>query len=212
MTGGAIVGGIPLEDTIKQLQEKAEANPEDIDSRNDLARIAIQQRDMSAAMRWMDEARALDPEHPRVRTHLAILQVSIGMVDRAKIELEAALKADPTMSEALLWKGIIALQSGDRTAAIPILETALEHADTKEERVMATSALSEARKPPATVQIKGQIGLEEGTTKPTDGVLFVMVRRTAEAAGPPVAALRLSPQGVPGTFSVTDRDMMPSKW
>ena len=35
-----------------------------------------------------------------------------------------------------------------------------------------------------------------------------MVRRTEAAAGPPVAAVRLSPKGIPGTFSVTDRDMM----
>ena len=88
------------------------------------------------------------------------------------------------------------------------LEAALESASTKDERLMATSALSEARKPPPTTHLKGEIRLAEGLQAPTQGVLFVMVRRSAQPAGPPVAALRLSPRGIPGDFTVTDRDMM----
>jgi len=208
MTGGAIVSGPSIDSTIQKLEEEAASNPNSIDPRNKLAHIAIQRGDMGSAMKWMDEARALDGDHPHVRTHLAILQTSIGMTDRAKGELDAALAADPEMSEALLWKGIIALRAGDRDAAVSILESALEHAESREERMMATSALSEARKPPATTKIKGQVGLGNNVTVPNGGVLFIMVRRTAEGSGPPVAALRLSPRGVPGTFAVTDRDMM----
>jgi tetratricopeptide (TPR) repeat protein len=208
MTGGAIVGGIPLADTIKKLEEEATADPTAIEPRNQLAHIAIQRGEMSEAMKWMDQARALDGEHPEVRTHLAILQVSIGMTERAKTELAAALKSNPTLSEALLWSGLIDLRLGNREAAIPLLESALENASNREERMMASSALSEARKPPPTTKLTGQLTLGEGVSAPADGILFIMVRRTAEGAGPPVAAVRLNPRGIPGGFTITDRDMM----
>ena len=74
--------------------------------------------------------------------------------------------------------------------------------------MMATRALAEARKPPATAQLRGSIQFAANTPSPPRGVLFIMVRRTEGAAGPPVAALRLDPRGIPGTFTVTDRDMM----
>ena len=73
---------------------------------------------------------------------------------------------------------------------------------------MASSALSEARKPPPTVKLKGELSLGSGVVAPKSGVLFIMVRRTAEGAGPPIAAVRLDPRGVPGGFTITDRDMM----
>jgi len=208
MTGGAIVGGVPLADTIKKLEEEATADPTAIEPRNQLAHIAIQRGEMSEAMKWMDQARALDGEHPEVRTHLAILQVSIGMAERAKGELAAALETNPALSEALLWSGIIELRLGNREAAIPILESALENASNREERMMASSALSEARKPPPTTKLQGDLALSEGTSPPKGGILFVMVRRSAEGAGPPVAAVRLDPRGIPGGFTITDRDMM----
>ena len=208
MTGGAIVGGTPIEQRIKELKEQAEANPNAIEPRNELAHIAIQQGDMSSAMQWMDAARGIDSSHPQVRTNLAILQISIGMTERAKTELDAVLEAHPTLSKALLWRGVIALRDGDREGAIATLEAALENAEKKEERLMATSALSEARKPPPTAHLRGEIELAAGLQAPKEGVLFVMVRRSNTVAGPPVAALRLSPRGVPGRFTVTDRDMM----
>ena len=130
------------------------------------------------------------------------------MVERAKTELDAALEDKPQSSKALLWRGIIDMRLNQREKAIQRLESALENATNREERMMASSALSEARKPPPTVQIQGTILLESGVDTPKNGVLFVMVRRTAEGKGPPVAALRLSPSGIPGAFAVTDRDMM----
>ena len=208
MTGGQQVSGSPMSEIIAELQETAKAEPTNIDPVNRLAHLAIQQGDLGKAMSWMDAARALEPDHPEVRTHLAILQLSVGMTERAKAELETALAADANFSEALLWKGIIALRADDRDTAIAALESALETAADRESRMMATQALAEARKPPATVQLRGNLKLSEGTIPAKGGVLFVMVRRAAEAAGPPVAAVRLDPRGLPGTFVVTDRDVM----
>ena len=187
MTGGDLVSGSPLSKTIAELEAKVEADGQDIDALNQLSYIAINAGDLGAAMGWLDKARAVAPEHPEVRTHMAILQASVGMGARAKTELDSVLAEAPTLSKALLWKGLIALQSGERDVAVSALESALEHATDGESRYMAT---------------------HEGVRKPSGGVLFVMVRRSETAAGPPVAAVRLDPRGVPGTFVVTDRDLM----
>ena len=208
MTGGDLVSGSPLSKTIAELEAKVAADGQDIDALNQLSYIAINAGDLGAAMGWLDKARAVAPEHPEVRTHMAILQASVGMGARAKTELDSVLAEAPTLSKALLWKGLIALQSGEREVAVTALESALEHATDGESRYMATQALAEARKPPATVKLRGSITLDAGTRKPSGGVLFVMVRRSEAAAGPPVAAVRLDPRGVPGTFVVTDRDLM----
>ena len=208
MTGGDRIGPTAIEKQLKQLNEAHTENPEDMVTLNRLTHIAIQQGDLGAAMAWMDKARAIEPEHPEVRTHLAILQTSIGMTAQAKTELEIALKADPELSKAHLWLGLIALRNGDREGAIPSLESALEHADNAEDRAMASRALAEARRPPAQVMLKGSLALAPGLGIPSSGVLFVMVRASPMGGGPPVAAVRLDPRGVPGTFSITDRDLM----
>jgi len=208
MTGGDLVSGSPLSKIVADLEAKVQANAEDLDSLNQLAYIAINRGDLGAAMGWLDKARALAPEHPEVRTHMAILQASVGMTSRAETELDAALSVDPTLSKALLWKGLLALRAGEREKAVTALEGALEHATDGESRLMATQTLAEARKPPPTVKLRGSITVADGANKPRGGVLFVMVRRSASAAGPPVAAVRLDPRGVPGTFVVTDRDLM----
>lgn len=208
MTGGDLVSGSPLSKTIAELEARVQADGQDIDALNQLSYIAINAGDLGAAMGWLDKARAVAPDDPEVRTHMAILQASVGMGSRAKTELDAVLAEVPTLSKALLWKGLIALQSGEREAAVSALESALEHATDGESRYMATQALAEARKPPPTVKLRGSIILDEGATRPKGGVLFVMVRRSETAAGPPVAAVRLDPRGVPGTFVVTDRDLM----
>ena len=208
MTGGDRIGPTAIEKRLEQLNTAHTENPNDIAPINELTSIALQQGDMGGAMAWIDKARAIEPDHPELRTHLAILQASIGMTARAKAELEAAIQADPELSKAHLWLGLLALRENDREGAIPALEAALEFAANAEDRTMASRALGEARRPPATVQIRGSLAIGPGATPPAGGVAFVMVRATDSGAGPPVAAVRLNPRGIPGTFSVTDRDMM----
>ncbi len=208
MTGGAIVAGKAMSEQVAALEATAQAEPANITPINQLAHLAIQSGDLGRAMKWMDAARALQPDHPEVRTHLAILQVSVGMVERGKLQIEAALSADPLFSEALLWKGLIALEAKDRETAVSALEAALENAGDRSARLMATQALAEARKPPPVVALRGSLSLKAGTTGSESGVLFIMVRNSAEAQGPPTAAVRLDPRGIPGSFVITDRDIM----
>ena len=208
MTGGDLVSGSPLSKTIAELEAKVEADGQDIDALNQLSYIAINAGDLGAAMGWLDKARAVAPEHPEVRTHMAILQASVGMGARAKTELDSVLAEAPTLSKALLWKGLIALQSGERDVAVSALGGALEHATDGESRIHGDPGAGRGAQAAGHSEAAGQHHTGQGRAKPSGGVLFVMVRRSETAAGPPVAAVRLDPRGVPGTFVVTDRDLM----
>lgn len=208
VTGTDLTGAAERQAKLEAAEAVLLDNPDDLDALNVLTYDALQTGDLSAAMKWMDRCRKVDPDNPEVRTHLAILQLSIGMTAKAVSELDAALEAEPTMSKALFWRGLAALRSDQRPAAIGFMERALEGASTPEERQAATQGLMEARRPPAQVMLRGKLSLDPGTQMPAEGVLFVMVRRTPSAAGPPLAAVRLDPRGVPGSFSVTDRDLM----
>ncbi len=208
LTGTDLSGAAQREAQIEAAKATLEENPDDIDALNLITYQALATGNLGEAMKWMDRCRKVAPEHPEVRTHLAILQMSIGMTDKAKTELDAALEIDPNLSKALLWRGMASVRSGERTKAVGFLERALENASTPDERRSATQALAEARRPPPKVMLRGSLGLAQGLTKPQGGVLFVMVRRSEAGQGPPIAAVRLDPRGVPGTFSVTDRDMM----
>jgi len=208
MTGGAIVSGETIETQVKNLEARHNEDPTDIVPLNGLASIALSKGDLGGAMKWIDAARKIDPDDPTVHTHLAILQVSVGADSFAKTELEAALENDPKLSKALLWRGLIELRAENREEAVSYLERALENATSREDRYLATQALGEARKPPAVPQLKGTISLATGVNRPGGGILFIMVRRSPDGSGPPVAAVRLDARGIPGAFTVTDRDLM----
>jgi hypothetical protein len=185
-----------------------ETDPDNMDALDTLAHDALRQGDFASAMQWIDKGRAIDSEDAGVLTHLAIMQVAVGMLDRANAGLEQATTQDPEFSEAWLWRGMITLRTGEREDAIPLLEQALASAKNREERQGASTALAEARRPPATVQLRGTIRTADGVAPPSGGVLFIMVRRSEDGAGPPVAARRLDPRSMPGQFTITDRDMM----
>jgi len=208
LTGTDLSGASARQALLDEAKATLEQNPEDLDALNLLTYDSLLTGDLGVAMKYMDQCRKVAPEDPEVRTHLAILQLSIGMSDKAKVELDAALEEVPNSSKALFWRGLAALRSQERESAVAYLERALENAVTTDERRMATQALGEARRPPAKVMLRGSLGLASGVTRPTSGVLYVMVRRSPDGGGPPAAAVRLDPRGVPGTFSVTDRDLM----
>ena len=87
MTGGNQVSGTPLAETIATLEQEVKDDPQNIEPLNRLAHISIQQGNLSGAMKWMDKARELDPDHVEVRTHMAILQASVGMTDLSLIHI-----------------------------------------------------------------------------------------------------------------------------
>lgn len=72
----------------------------------------------------------------------------------------------------------------------------------------APGAARAATAAPAGAGIRGRVELGEGLAPATDGVLFVIARREGQAAGPPVAALRLPGPSFPQEFEIGPGNVM----
>jgi tetratricopeptide (TPR) repeat protein len=208
LTGTALSGQALRDEWSRADHEALEIDPDDMVALNRLAHMALEEGDYGQAMTYLDRSKQIDPQDAEVQTHLAILQIAVGMVARAETVLNAAIAANPELSEALLWRGMLLLRKGEREGAITWLERALEAAKTRDDRRVASRALLEARRPPAVEHLRGALTVAPGAGQPAGGVVFVMVRRSADGGGPPAAAVRLNPRGLPGSFAVTDRDLM----
>lgn len=208
MTGGNS-SQQPDDSAAEAAKAALEKNPNDLDALNTLTWSSIRSRDLNGAMNYLDQARKLAPEDPYVLTHLAVLQLQIGMVDRAEDSLNKALATRPIFPRALIFLGLARLQKDDREGAIEAEQQALAISSvSSEERQMASSLLAEAQAPPPQTRLTGDVALAQGATAPANGTLFVYAKRSADGGGPPVAALRLPASGLPEAFEITDKDMM----
>ena len=209
MTGGMDRGEDELAVAAAAAQEVLAANPDDLDALNTLTWYSIRSRDLSGAMATLERARAVAPGDPLVLTHLAVLEIQIGMIDRADESLQQALSVNPNLPRALVFYGLVKLQQEDRATAAVFLEKVLAgKAANTEERQMAASLLADAKAAPPQDRVKGGVALAEGVSAPPGASLFVIARRSAEGGGPPVAALRLSAAALPTPFTITDKNMM----
>ncbi len=209
MTGGSSSAPQASDAEVLAARAALEKNPQDLDALNVLTWHAIRSRDLSGAMATLDKARAISPEDPYVLTHLAVLQLQIGMNDRAEATLLKALEKNPALPRALIFLGLARMQRDDREGAMAALEQAVAASPpTSEDRQMAVTLLAEAKAPPPQVRLQGSVALAEGLQTPTSGLLFIIARRSAEGGGPPVAALRVPLKSFPYSFSMADGDMM----
>ena len=208
-------------------------NPNDLDALNIVTYDALMRRDFQAAMQTIDTARAVNPHHPDVLTHLGILQMTVGMFDRAEVSMTSARAADPTATKPVLWGAIVRLQTDDRNGALALLALAegLELNEKEQEMRMALMAQAQsigvgapssaaATSAAPTVPAASQAAMVSGTLSwgtdgatPTGGVVFLFAKRSAQQAGPPLAAKRFGPEALPTEFSLGVQDMiMGGEW
>ena len=83
LTGASIGGEDPMAAIVAAREERMagataalEANPQDMNALNVLTYEALLVRDLELAMEYMETSREIDPDHPEVMVHLAILQMS----------------------------------------------------------------------------------------------------------------------------------------
>lgn len=229
MTGGVMSN---QESAVAAAREALAEDPQDIDALNVLAYDALLGRDLQAAMQHVEAARTIDADHPDVHIHLAILQISIGMSEKAVAELERAIELQPDRGRPLLWLGLIQLQTGSYEASVTTLESALQKGLRADEQQFARSMLADARNPDAMraraaaqagggaaapsgpyvgpggggLQVAGTVAAApEGV--PTDRTVFVGVY-ASEAGGRPVAMARITAAELPFEFAFEEGHTM----
>lgn len=102
----------------------AEEIPEDLPTLNAMTHAAILSGDLRTAMALVEVAREREPEHPEVRVHLAALQISVGMLDRAQEGLDAVVQSHPDLAKAHLWRGMVDAYRDRPEAAVERFERA----------------------------------------------------------------------------------------
>lgn len=218
--GGSMTGNqdIGADARVVAAEAALARNPSDIDALNTLTRVAIEAQDFEAAMKRLDAARAVDPEHPGVATHYAALLVVIGRYEQAEEQVKKALEKDPGFHEARLWLALCQGNQGKLDAAEATLREVLADADAKaEDRANASSLLgsllaaraagdagpSEAAGPP---KASGQVTSAQAVAP--GGVLYVYARATEAAGGRPLAAKRFAEWSLPLDFSLSESDII----
>ncbi|MCK6506107.1 hypothetical protein L6R53_22465 [Myxococcota bacterium] len=218
---------------MEELAARLAKDPSDVDAATTLAHASIRSGDLEAGMRYVEAARQVAPEDPRVQASLAALMLAIGYQDRAAAVLDQALASDPTLGTAWLWKGVLEMGRGNPQVAAAAFEKVMTFSKDAEDRRIAASMLVEAQSTvagggaapaasaapaaagagPATtagpVRVAGRVELASGTAAPPPGAMvFIYARTAAEAKGPPVAARKVPASSLPLDFQLGDADIM----
>ncbi len=224
--GGSMTGGGPVmpqvSDEVAAAKARLEADPNDKEALHIVTYEALLQRDLDNAMQLVERARVLDPEAPELSVHFAILQLSVGMLDKADASLAKAIAARPEWGRPRLWLGLVRMYQKRTDESIVEVEKAIGLGLRPDEARFASGLLADARNPqpaaaPAAaqasgsgpmysgpgggaVQLAGTVEAPPGTPPDPNTVVFLMVYNNAAGGPPPVATARLTVADLPYTF------------
>ena len=224
----------PDEDAIHAALEK---NPDDVEARLQLVRVALDKRDYLAV--WSETGRILEkePGNPRALTYQALVLIAMGKPDVAVDTLRKAIAADPDLVDA--WAYLAFAQA--RMGRLPDARTTIAQASkrfpqraTEMARVLAqlekrppasgsdggagpgetppgeaTAEAGLAAPAPTVRHVSGVVELDASLSgKVAPGaVLFVFARAAGASGGPPIAVKRLPPT-FPAAFDLSEKDSM----
>jgi cytochrome c-type biogenesis protein CcmH/NrfG len=128
------------------LKEQAESNPKNAATRVELGNLYFDHDRFSDAVRWYQEALALEPRNADVSTDLGIAYYYLNQPDVALKQFESSLAMDPRHTKTLLNIGIVrAFGKQDLEGAARAWERVIEIAPTSSEAATARQALAGLR-------------------------------------------------------------------
>ncbi|MBA2321176.1 MAG: tetratricopeptide repeat protein, partial [Deltaproteobacteria bacterium] len=110
MTGNQDLGGPPGGPPQEWLQAKAAeeakllANPNDLDAKNNLTQLHLSAGDATKAMERNRQVLEADPKNADGRVFKAVLAATVGMYDKALVELDAVLANNPGHVKAQTYR------------------------------------------------------------------------------------------------------------
>jgi tetratricopeptide (TPR) repeat protein len=206
--------------TRASIDQRLAANPKDLAALNDLTDLAIRTADMQTALDANKRALDVAPGDATARTLKGVLAATVGMYDNALARFDEVLATNPDHLDALVYKGLVALEMGRADLALAPLQraTQLRPADRELAGLLlraqggATAPpmapASPAMEPPPSsgdLVLSGTVDLAPGVTPVPGATFYVSVRDPA--GGPPLAAVRRPlPAQFPTTFEVRTGD------
>ncbi len=104
--------------TLQPLRDAVEANPEAVEPRLTLLRAQIGRRRFIQAYEGANELLKFAPDNAQAKTFLAIVRIEMGMSSTAVKLLTEALQTNPILVEALIYRGVANMQTGEAQAAL----------------------------------------------------------------------------------------------
>ena len=221
---------------IAGLQARLEQNPEDLDGWMLLARSYKATQRFAEAAAALEKASLLDPGNPVIVVDLVETEIFLTPNGRISDEnfatLKQALEMNPGMQKALWLLGIASSQRGDANAAIGYWETLLtqlepgstvaQSVQSQIDQLKVESGMvgaqpqmaAPAEPEPADdgswqgVDVSVRAGEAAQSRIPTGGVLYVMIRSSGPAMGPPIGVRRIIDPALPLDITISDQDSM----
>ena len=215
---------------IAGLRGRLSENPEDLDGWLLLARTLKTTQRFQEAVDALETANRISPNNPRVMVELVEARVFLtpdGQINDEMIAtLEQVLEQQPDMQKALWMMGIASSQAGDEAAAITYWESLL--AQLEPGSPVAQSVQSQIDQSRANmgmvVEETPVVAEDDGTWQgirltvtagesakskiPTGGVLYIMIRSSGPAVGPPLGVRRVIDPVLPLEITISDQDSM----
>jgi len=143
---GAPGSAAPADEHTAELRAILARNPEDHDTRLDLARHLLTQRDLMGV--WNETQQVLEqkPGHPRALAYQALVRLAMGQGDVAVAMLQQAIAAEPDLLEARQNLAFVYASLGrTKEAAAAVAEVSRRSPEEAERLRQALAQLAEAR-------------------------------------------------------------------
>jgi cytochrome c-type biogenesis protein CcmH len=187
---------------------------------------AFERQEFAKAIEAFKKVLARDPNQPEAHTYMGLILVQAGHGDGALMAFEKALAIAPNYPMALWGKGMVLYQDKkDYPAARVVLEKLLQLMPPGNEHKEIAKVLAEmpasGTSSPATVTavpkstvsgqtISGKISVDPKLKSKIAGQasLFIIVRQSGGAGGPPLAVKKIDKPTFPVTYAIGSENVM----
>ncbi|MDQ2070743.1 c-type cytochrome biogenesis protein CcmI [Natronospira bacteriovora] len=212
-----------MEQAIHQLEQRLQSHPDDLEGWMMLGRTRLALGEYEAAVEAYRQA--LDLAGDDNARALANYAEAVSLADPGRMLTEAAplfrrvLELEPAQPKGLWYSGLIAFEERDYASARDHWQRLLEQDPPPGFREIVEERLSAARRAlgdrPGTeaessahVMVRVSVSDDLAATLTPDDVVFIIARAADEAAGPPLAGIRLPISALPGEFRLGDENAM----
>jgi tetratricopeptide (TPR) repeat protein len=151
----------------RELRQLLEASPEDHETRLELARHLLTQRDMMGVWNETQHVLEHEPGHPRALTYQALVRLAMGQGELAVSMLQQAIAAKPDLIEARQNLAFVYASLGRQKEAEATVAELQKRAPQEAERLkQALAQLAEARDQQAAPAGSGEPNPHEGLAMP----------------------------------------------
>ena len=228
-------GAAEMDSMIAGLRARLTESPESLDGWILLARTLKSTQRFPEALEAIETANRIAPDNPTVMVDLVetrIFMTADGRITPEMAEtLQRALELQPGMQKALWLMGIASSQAGNEALAVEYWETLLEQVEPGSNVARSVqNQINEARSrmgqavetapveaTPVAAQADGawpgitvSVNADDASRSriPSGGVLYVMIRSTGPAMGPPLGVRRIIDPVLPLEITISDQNSM----